>query len=309
MRILIVGAGAIGGYFGGRLLQHGRDVTFLVRERRAAQLAQHGLSIRSPHGDVALSAPPCVLARDLRQPFELVVLTCKAYDLDAAMEDVAPAVGERTAILPLLNGMRHLDRLDARFGAAKVLGGLCAIPATLDGEGVVRHLGSFHDLMFGERAGGSSARIESIAVALTGAGFDARRSGDIVQDMWEKWVFLAALAGITCLMRASIGEIVSAAGGREVALALWEECCAVAARAGHAPSDAARERSQAMLTKPGSTLTASMLRDLQGGARIEADQVIGDMLARTRDGLAPSALLRVVYAHLKTYEAVRARQL
>jgi 2-dehydropantoate 2-reductase len=311
MRILIVGAGAIGGYFGGRLLQHGRDVTFLVRERRAAQLAQHGLVIHSPAGDVALPAPPTVLARELaaREPFDLVVVSCKAYGLVQAIEDVAPAVGPGTAILPLLNGMRHLDLLDARFGADRVLGGQCSIPVTLDDDGAVHHLGRMHSMVFGERGDAAPERMQAIATALVGAGFDAHPSEAAMQAMWNKWVFLASLAGITCLMRASVGDIAAAPGGRDATLALLEECRATAERAGHAPSAEALAHARGMLTDAGSTLTASMLRDLQQGYPIEADHVIGDMLERSGRRPGDGSMLAIAYAHLKAYEAGRARRL
>ena len=308
MRILFVGAGATGGYFGGRLLQHGRDVTFLVRERRAGQLARHGLVIRSATGDATLPAPPTVLARDLHEPFDLIVLSCKAYGLEQAMDDFAPAVGAHTAILPLLNGMRHMDRLDARFGADKVLAGQCSIAATLDDEGAIRHLNKMQDLVFGERDGRDSARMQAITKAMLDAGFDAHPSSDALQAMWNKWVFLASLAGITCLMRASVGDIMAAPGGAEATLALLEECRATAERAGHAPSDAALARARGMLTDATSSLTASMLRDLQHDHPIEADHVIGDMLARSGHAAGDGSMLAVVHAHLKAYEAGRARR-
>ncbi|RCS31122.1 2-dehydropantoate 2-reductase [Rhodanobacter denitrificans] len=306
MRILIVGAGATGGYFGGRLLQHGRDVTFLVREKRAMQLAQHGLSIRSVTGDADLPSPPTVQAGELHGPYDLVLLSCKAYSLEQAMADIAPAVGPDTTILPLLNGMRQLDLLDARFAASHVLGGQCVIAATLDGQGVVRHLNQSHSLTFGERDGSASTRMRRIIEALSGAGFDARPSGTVLQDMWDKWIFLASLAGITCLMRGSIGEIVAAPGGTAAALDLLEDCRAVAERSGHAPSEQTLQRARSVLTEAGSTLTASMLRDLRHGYPIEADHVIGDMLARAGQPLDGRSLLAVVYAHLKVYEAGRA---
>jgi 2-dehydropantoate 2-reductase len=311
MRILIVGAGATGGYFGGRLLQHGRDVSFLVRERRAAQLARDGLVIRSPAGDATLPAPPTVLARELgaRGPFDLVVLSCKAYGLAQAIDDVAPAVGPRTAILPLLNGMRHLDLLDARFGADKVLGGQCSIAATLDDDGAIRHLNGMHNLVFGERDGAASERMQAITRVLVGAGFDAHPSDAAVQAMWNKWVFLASLAGITCLMRAPVGDIATAPGGREATLALLEECRATAERAGYAPGADALAHARGMLTDAGSTLTASMLRDLQQGHPIEADHVVGDMLERSGRRPGDGSMLAVAYAHLKAYEAGRARRL
>ena len=307
MRILIVGAGATGGYFGGRLLQHGRDVTFLVREQRAAQLARHGLVIRSATGDVDLPAPPTVLAANLRAPYDLILLSCKAYGLEQAMADIAPAVGPDTAILPLLNGMRQLDLLDARFGVERVLGGQCVIAATLDAQGAVQHLNQSHSLTFGERDGSASERMQRITQSLTGAGFDARPSRTILQDMWDKWVFLATLAGITCLLRGSVGAIVTAPGGRAAALTLLEECRAVAERSGHAPGEAIMQRAGSVLTEAGSSLTASMLRDLQHGHAIEADHVIGDMLARADRPADERSLLAVVYAHLKIYEDSRAQ--
>lgn len=306
MRILIVGAGATGGYFGGRLLQHGRDVTFLVREKRAAQLARHGLSICSATGNAALPSPPTVLASGLRGPYELILLSCKAYGLEQAMADIAPAVGSDTTILPLLNGMRQLDLLDARFGAAHVLGGQCVIAATLDEDGGVRHLNTSHSLTFGERDGSDSARMQRITRALSGAGFDARPSRTVLQDMWDKWIFLATLAGITCLMRGSVGQIVAASGGTAAALDLLEDCRAVAERSGHAPSEQTLQRARSVLTEAGSTLTASMLRDLQHGHPIEADHIVGDLLARADRSRDEHSLLATVYAHLKVYEAGRA---
>jgi 2-dehydropantoate 2-reductase len=307
MRVLVVGAGATGGYFGGRLLQHGRDVTFLVRAARADVLASDGLILRSVHGDVQLSNPPTVQADQLGETYDLILLTCKAYGLDQAMHDITPAVGTRTAILPLLNGMRHLDLLDQRFGAQHVLGGQCVIAATLASDGSVQHLNQSHSLAFGERDGSTTARMKQISDSFADVGFDARASTAIVQDMWDKWVFLASLAGITCLMRASVGDIVAAAGGEAAVLSLLEECRAVASGAGHAPDQKTIERARGVLTEAGSSLAASMLRDLQQGHPIEADHVIGDMLARAVGQGCDSSLLALVYAHLKAYEIVRAK--
>jgi len=307
MRILVVGAGSIGGYFGGRLLEAGRDVTFLVRSRRAGELARTGLVIRSPVGDVNLPAPPSVAAERLSEPFDLVLLSCKAYDLAAAISSFAPAVGPDTAILPLLNGMRHLDLLEARFGAEHVLGGQCLISAALDPEGRILHLNETHLLSFGERDGARSRRVEAIAAELTGARFEARLSQRILPEMWEKWVFIATGAGLTCLLRASIGDIVTA-GAADLATALLEECAAIAARQGFAPSEAAMQRSRAMFTAPGSALTASMLRDIERGAPIEAEHVVGDLLRRGGKDNDAGSLLRTAYLHLKAYEVRRVRE-
>ena len=202
MRILVVGAGAVGGYFGGRLLAAGRDVVFLVRERRAAQLARTGLAIRSSLGDVNIASPPTVTADKLSQSFDVILLSCKAYDLAGAEDAFAPAVGAQTAILPILNGMAHLDRLAERFGRERVLGGLCVISSTLDPDGRILHLNDAHRLAFGELDKPSSARADAIAATLAGAGFDSRLSNTILQEMWEKWVFLTTSCKINWLATA-----------------------------------------------------------------------------------------------------------
>jgi 2-dehydropantoate 2-reductase len=302
MRILVVGAGAVGGYFGGRLLEAGCNITFLVRPKRAAQLAENGLVIKSRFGNVTLKAPPTVQASELHRDFDLIVLSCKAYDLDAAIDSFAPAIGPGTAILPLLNGMRHLDLLDERFGAARVLGGQCLISAKLDDRGGILHLNDSHLLTFGEREGNRSPRIDGIAAEIGKAKFELRASSVILLEMWEKWVFLATLAAITCLMRSAIGDI-EAAGGARLALDLLEECRSSAASAGFAP------RAGSTVTAPGSLLTASMLRDIEDGAPIEADHVLGDLVRRGDRVLSPDrSLLRLAYMHLKAYESRRNRE-
>jgi|SRR5450830_99257 len=302
MRILVVGAGAVGGYFGGRLLAAGRDVHFLVRDQRAALLAASGLRIKSPVGDVTLSQPPTVLKQDLRADYDLIVLSCKAYDLDDAIDSFAAAVGAQTVILPLLNGMQHLDKLAQRFGGDKLLGGQCVIASTIDADGAIVHLNSFHGITFGERDGSTSARLTAIEAELNGAGFNVTASTDILQAMWEKWLMLASLAGSTTLMRSAIGPILAAPGGLEFITGLMQECSAIAAAQGHAPAGPFYERTRKMLTEPGSTLTASMFRDINNGARIEADHIIGDLLQRGRAAQLQTDLLQLVYTHLKSYE-------
>ena len=307
MRILVVGAGAIGGYFGARLLQAGRDVTFLVRPRRAAQLAATGLVVKSPLGDIDLPHPPLIEAQDLREPFDLIILSCKAYDLDGAIESFAPAVGPDTLILPLLNGMRHLDALDQRFGARAVLGGLCAISTALDDQGRILHFSDFANLAYGARESAQADKAEALDKALLNAAFDARRSGKIAQEMWEKWAFIASGAGITCLMRAAFGDI-EAAGGADLALALYDECAGIAAANGFPPREPAQKFARTTLTAPGSEFVASMLRDIERGAPVEADHIVGDLLRRQGAKTEPGSILRIAYVRLKAYEARRARE-
>lgn len=305
MKILVVGAGAIGGYFGGRLLAAGRDVTFLVRERRAAQLAKTGLVIKSKLGDVSLPSPPTVSAEALTGPYDVVLLSCKAFDLEGAMTSFAPAVGSETTILPLLNGLAHLDALGRRFARKNVLGGQAAISLTLDGEGRILHLNDTLAISFGELGGAASARVATLAAEFAAGGIQAGQSEAILQEMWEKWAFIATAGGITSLMRGTVGDI-AAGGGAPLAKALYDEIATIAAANGHPLRPAAVERSKATLTTAGSPFTASMARDVEGGLRTEADHVIGDLLGRQKGGDYP--MLTVAYAHLKTYEARRARE-
>lgn len=305
MRVLIVGAGAIGGYFGGRMLQAGRDITFLVRPRRASELAAVGLVIKSPNGDVTLKNPPVVQADTIKDKFDAVLLSCKAYDLDDAINSFAPAVGERTAIIPLLNGMRHLDVLDKKLGASHVLGGLCLTAATLNEEREVVQLGPVQSLGFGERDGKMSDRVRAFADVVRSCNFDGAASETIQQDMWEKWVFLASNAASTSLMRAAIGMILAAPSGKDFLLGILDECRAVATAEGYPPRAPALERATQMLTTEGSPLTASMFRDMKASQPVEADHVIGDLIARADIAKVPVPRLRTAYTHLKAYEQTR----
>ncbi len=304
MRILVVGAGAIGGYFGGRMLQAGRDVTFLVRPKRASELASAGLVIKSPNGDVTLKNPPTVQADSIKDKFDVVLLSCKAFDLEDAIKSFAPAVGPNTSIIPMLNGMQHLKILDDRFGAERVLGGLCAIAVTLNEAREVVQLQPMQSLAFGERDGKMSDRVRAIAEAFSAVN-GAVASQNVIQDMWEKWVFLASIAASTSLMRAPVGVIVASPGGRDFLLGILDECTAVAKAAGHEPGGPFFQRIKGQLTAEGSPMTASMFRDIKAGAKVEADHVIGDMIARAEAAKIPAPKLRVAYTHLKAYETQR----
>jgi 2-dehydropantoate 2-reductase len=307
MRILVLGAGGTGGYFGGRLAQSGADVTFLVRRPRAAQLDAHGLQIRSPLGDADFPVAH-VVAEDLPalakgKPFDLVILSCKAYDLDSSIDAIAPAVGERTAVLPILNGLLHYAVLDARFGRERVLGGLCFISATKGPGGEVMHLGKAASMTFGERDGSAdSARVRGLASLCGKAGLDNLAATDINQQLWNKCSFLTTLAAATCLMRADVGTIMAGEGGHDFMQALYRECLAVAEAAGQPVSAATQSIALGTLLQAGSPVKASMLRDLEAGQKVEAAHIVGDMLHRARQAGQEAPLLAAAWCHLQAYE-------
>jgi 2-dehydropantoate 2-reductase len=304
MRILVVGAGATGGYFGARLAAAGRDVTFLVRAARAAQLARDGLHVVSPHGDVSIP-PRTLTAGAIAEPFDVVLFTVKAFAMDAAIDDIAAAVGPETMIVPVLNGMRHIDMLAERFGDHAVLGGLAFISTTIDDAGRIVQLNAPHDLTYGERSGVMTPRITALDAVMQNAGFDAHASTRVVDQMWEKWVTLAALGGITCLMRGTVGDVVAAPGGLDFTAAFLNECTATVVAGGANMEPAVLERTRAMLTTPGSPLTSSMYRDMDGGSDVEADQILGDLLIRAHAFGVPAPLLASAYLNLKVYQGRR----
>lgn len=309
MRILVLGAGGTGGYFGGRLAQSGADVTFLVRPERAAVLERQGLVIRSPLGDATLQVNH-VTAEGVAAagPFDLVLLSSKAYDLHSAVEAIDPAVGEHTAVLPILNGLAHFPLLDNRFGPDRVIGGLCVISAAKGPNGEVIHFGNGASITFGERDGlPHGDRCAELAARFAAAGVDHRHSDDIVRDLWAKFSFLATLAGMTCLFRASVGDIVGTDDGRRLMEQCYEECLAIARGAGYAVPDQARSMAWKTLTQEGSPLTASMLRDLESGQRIEGDHIVGDMLRRAHEAGVRAPMLEAAWVHLQAFEARKRR--
>src|SRR5438477_7351105 len=301
MRILIVGAGAVGGYFGGRLAQAGRDVTFLIRPSRAKQLSRDGLRIISPHGDAVLT-PKLVSADEIDTPYDLVFLSVKAYALEAAMNDFAAAVGPETMIFPALNGMRHIDLLTKRFGQRAVIGGVSFVAAEIDDQGRIVQLADFQHLVYGERTGETTLRLQTLDAILRGAGFDARLSTDIMQAMWEKWVQLASLGAITCLMRGAIGELVAVPGGAELSLKALDESAAVATACGHKPAEALLSKHAAAMTAPGSPLTSSMYRDLRKSAPVEVDHILGDFMERGGAHKVATPLLKAAFINLGVYQ-------
>ena len=310
MKILVLGAGAVGGYFGGRLAEAGADVTFLVRPKRAEVLARAGLRITSKvAGDLALK-PNCVIASGVKPDYDVVMFTAKAYDLPSAVDAIAPAMkGGRGKVLPLLNGISHLDLLDARFGREHVLGGVAYIASMLMPDGEIRHLNEFHRVVFGSRHAAQAAVCDALAAVAAGVKkTEIKLIDKVEQAMWDKWVLLASLAGITCLMRAPVGDIAATGSGAALALALLAECAAVAKAEGFPTPEAVYANYRNMLTLKGSAFTASMLRDIEAGGQAEGGHILGAMLARARQRSLASPVLEIATTHLEAYAARRTRE-
>ncbi|MCB1916311.1 MAG: 2-dehydropantoate 2-reductase [Rhodocyclaceae bacterium] len=304
MKLLFLGAGGVGGYFGARLIEAGADVTFLLRPGRKARIEAEGLRVESPYGDFQV-APRCLLREELQPEFDLVVLTSKAYDLEVAIDAIAPAMGAEGRVLPFLNGLAHMDRLDARFGADRVVGGVAHIAGELTEDGVVRQLNRIHSLAAGGRDE-ATKRVAERFVELCGpARFDCRLVADIEATLWEKWAFLATLAGMTTLMRASVGAILATTHGEVLTRRLYDECLATAAAYGKPVAAEGQHKALAMLTEAGSRFAASMLRDLQAGHRTEHEHVLGDLAHRAQTADVDAPVLQAAYAQMQVRDHER----
>jgi 2-dehydropantoate 2-reductase len=302
-RVLFVGAGATGGFFGGRLAEAGRDVTFLVRPARAATLASRGLRIHSPAGESIIPVRT-VTAGSLDGPYDLIVLAVKSYGLTAAIADLTPAVGPETVIVPLLNGMRHLSALTEAFGPSAVYGGVCMIAGTLTEAGDIVQLTGLQRLAYGPLDGGPDPRLASVEAALSGAGFDSQGTDTITQQMWEKWLFLASLGVVTTLMRSPVGEVLAAPGGVEFTDRVVAEAVAIVTAAGHPPREQALAFLRASITNARAVpTTSSMYRDLTAGLPVEADAIVGDLVEHARRLGVDAPLYSAAYTNLCVYSA------
>ncbi|WP_329048058.1 2-dehydropantoate 2-reductase [Amycolatopsis sp. NBC_01488] len=303
VKILVVGAGATGGYFGGRLVQAGRDVTFLVRPGRAKLLRERGLRIAGLGEDTVLE-PEIVETGTLDRTYDLVLLAVKATGLTAAVDDFAAAVGPGSLILPFLNGLAHLDALDAldaRFGADRVLGGVAKVQTTVDDDGAIRRLGPLQSLAYGARSEPAPEKLADVDAALRDAGFPAVLDPRITESMWSKWVFIAAIGAVNTLLRATIGDVVAVPGGTEFAEAVVAEAAAVAEAAGYPVPAADLAATRKAVTDPG-TGGSSLYRDLLGGHSVEGDQIFGDLTARARELGVAVPLLDLVTLQLRVHQ-------
>jgi len=305
MKVLVLGAGGIGGYFGARLAEKGVDVTFLVRERRYRQLAERGLRVLSIHGDVQLEQPQLIRAGEEAGPFDVVLLSNKAYTLAESIDDLAPFAGEETVVIPLLNGIAHMEQLWERFGKGRVLGGLCFIETTLNADGDVVQTSSMHEAVFGEWEGGLSERVERIAQAFSGINGTMRASANIQRDAWQKYLLISTMSGITTLMNAAVGPIRESVYGLELTRQLAEECAAVIRALGAPIREDIVDKQLEAFQNQGAAMKSSMLRDMEKGLPVEGDHIQGYLLEHAEKLGLSTPLLKVVYNNLKVYEQKR----
>ncbi len=302
MKILIVGAGATGGYFGARLADAGRDVTFLVREQRAQFLRARGLRVTGLERELRVE-PKVATAGHLGGIFDVVLLTVKAAGLKSAIADVAPAVGPDTVIVPFLNGMAHMEALAAAFGAEKVLGSVVHLVGTIDAEGDVAVLRPLARWTLGEQGGGASDRVVQLVAEVSVPGIDVVSAENGLEAMWQKWVFIVSAGVVTCLMRGPVGDIAAVAGGAEFVAEVVAEAAAVAGAAGFPVPPGEQAETVAFLTEAGSAFTSSLYRDVTAGLPNEGEHIVGDFARRARGLGVATPLVDLALLQLRVHEA------
>ena len=297
MKILIVGAGGVGGYFGAKLLESGLDVTFLLRGKRHEHIQKSGLTIEAD-GNKSTVFPKIVTAEELKPTFDLIILACKAYDLEDALTSIKNALSIGV-ILPFLNGLDHLEILDERFGRSRVMGGIANIAANINSTGVVQRLTDVNLLTIGARSEEHLALAKEFYGECEKADFNAVYSENITQNFWDKWITLSTLAAVTTLFRAPIGKIVASSFGLAILEKAFSEACAIASSSGYAISEERKMKGIESLSKVNSPLTASMLRDWIGGFRTEHEHILGSLVKRGVDLKIECDLLKIAYTNLE----------
>jgi 2-dehydropantoate 2-reductase len=305
MRSLIVGAGALGGYYGGMLLRGGADVTFLVRPRRAAILAEHGLVIRLPDGEFRTPVKT-VSAGTIDGQYDVVFLACKAYDLAVAIDDFAPALSPEGAVLPVLNGINHIAVLSDRLGPGRVLGGVTQflVNQTPDGD-IVPTIHGTGATLFGELTGERTPRCEKILAALAAGGAGCTLSETILAEMWLKFCGAGASFAVAGLLQVRAREVASAPAGTSIVTTMYDECAGICTAEGYPPPDWLRDFFIQMWCKQDSDYSPSLQADIENSRPTEGDPVVGDLVRRAdRLGLdAPT--VRAAQCRLQIYEARR----
>ncbi|MDJ0317934.1 ketopantoate reductase family protein [Arthrobacter antibioticus] len=301
MKILVVGAGATGGYFGACLARAGRDVSFLVREKRAEFLQARGLRIADT-GHVSRIEPKLLTAQTLDKTFDVVILTVKATGLKQAIADMAPAVGAQTLIIPFLNGMAHMDALGAAFGTEKVLGSVIHLVSTINSDGDIEILNPLARWTVGEQRGEFTSRIQAVLAEISVSGYDSLAVPNGLSAMWHKWAFITAAGVVTCLMRGSVGDIAAVQGGDVFVASVLAEVAGVSAAAGFPVPEEENANSLAFLTQPGSTFTSSLYRDVTAGLAHEGEHIIGDFARRAATYEVATPLLDLALMQLRVHD-------
>jgi 2-dehydropantoate 2-reductase len=303
MRIAVIGAGGVGGAFGAALAKAGADVTFVARGAHLKAMRENGLRIEGGRGETLVRPAQATDDPATIGPVDFVLFCVKLWDVESAGAAIKPLVGPTTAVIPLQNGIDSADRLIPILGAQAVMGGVAQISATIAEPGVIRQVGTFMRLVFGELEGGKSARGEAFLALCQKAGFDATHSDQILTDLWMKFILLASNAAITAATRTPIGALRDDPDTNALFARTYAEVVAVGRAKGIRLPEDAVEKTLGFNRNAPPTMMASMAHDLIRGNRIELPWLSGKVVSLGRELGVPTPVHEILYAVLKPFVA------
>ena len=297
MKILILGAGAIGGFFGAHLMKSGADITFLVREKRKDELKKSGINIFSINGELKVN--PKLLDKNLSgQHFDVIILTNKSYDLIESIREIKPYVN-KTVIIPLLNGMAHYEILDKEFGKEKIFGGTAYISTAMNNYGSIQQITSRASIKFGPRTQKNISIANKFYEICKETEFECDFSDHIELDLWRKYVLIGATAASTVLFQKPLGEICATTYGKRLIIEIHEECKKIVLSKGYDIGIEATNYNLKLITDKDSLLKASMLRDFESGKKTECEHILGYLIELAKRNNVQCNLIKAAHTRIQ----------
>ena len=297
MKILILGAGAIGGFFGAHLMKSGANISFLVREKRKDELKKSGINIFSINGELKVN--PKLLDKNLSgQDFDVIILTNKSYDLIESIREIKPYVN-KTVIIPLLNGMAHYEILDKEFGKEKIFGGTAYISTAMNNYGSIQQITSRASIKFGPRTQKNINIANEFYEICKDTEFECDFSDHIELDLWRKYVLIGATAASTVLFQKPLGEISATTYGKRLITQIHEECKKIVLSKGYDIGIEATNYNLKLITDKGSLLKASMLRDFESGKKTECEHILGYLIELAKRNNIQCDLIKAAHTRIQ----------
>lgn len=300
MRIAVMGAGGVGGYFGGRLVQAGHDVVFIARGRHLQAMQNDGLSLKSPLGDAKLKVTAVGTAAEAGAA-RIVLFAVKLWDTESAAEQLRPVVGKDGFVIPFQNGVESIERIGAILGRERVMGGAAYIAGRIGEPGVIVQTGTMARLRFGPVVPAQRKSAESFLAACRDAKIDAELTDDIVRVLWEKFVLLVSISATTTVTRKTVGVVRADPDLRWLLESVMRETWAVGRKRGIALPDDFVAKTLAFVDGLPAEMRASMAADLEAGGKLEAPWLSGAVARMAREAGIEAPANRAVFAALKPY--------
>lgn len=300
MKVLILGIGGLGGFFGAHLQKTNCDVTFLVTDKTKKLVSETGIKILSDFGNFKIN-PILITKKSLKINYDVIIISCKAYHLDEAIADLKPTQ-KNAIIIPLLNGQAHISKLEKAFKRENVFGGVAHVSSNTTSPGEIKHVGKIKRLTFGSRYEANKNIANEFYQLCRKADFQTMLSDNIDQDIWEKWIFIATIAGSTTLFQTSIDNISKKPNGKIFIQNLWNECINISKENGYELRAEAKSLHEDLLFKSDVPFKASMLVDMEKKLMTEHEHIFFEFIKLGKKKKLNTSLLETCHLNMSIYE-------